>query len=106
MNDALMVFTTCDSPTCAAAITAALLEAKLAACIQQGTTTSYYVWQGKQQQAGEITLTIKTRAELWEKVEHAIRTHHTYDTPEIIACPVTHIHAPYLAWIKEVTHAG
>ncbi|MCP5404815.1 MAG: divalent-cation tolerance protein CutA [Pseudomonadaceae bacterium] len=103
MSGYLIVFTTCDSQQCAEAITETLLQNRLAACVQQGGTRSHYIWQGEQQQAEEITLTIKTRAALWEKVEAAIRANHTYDTPEIIAWSVSHGHAPYLNWINEVT---
>lgn len=99
----LMVATTCDTPACATAITEALLAGKLAACIQQGATNSHYRWKGDICHAEEITLTIKTRASLWPQVENTIRQHHTYETPEIVAWPITHGHAPYLQWMEEAT---
>ena len=86
----------------AEALGRALVEQSLAACVQVGpVVTSIYRWKGSTEQSIERLILIKTRAELFERVEAAIRAVHPYEVPEIIAVPVSAGHAPYLAWIAE-----
>lgn len=85
----------------------ALLAQSLAACVQVGSPiTSIYRWKGAVEKSRERLLLIKTRAELFPKVEAAIRALHPYEVPEIIALPVSEGHAPYLAWLAAETAAG
>ena len=85
----------------------ALLAQSLAACVQVGSAiTSLYRWKGAVEKSRERLLLIKTRAELFPKVEAAIRALHPYEVPEIIALPVSEGHAPYLAWLAAETAAG
>lgn len=82
----------------------ALLEESLAACVQVTPgVTSHYRWNGAIETSGEKLLLIKTRLDLFDKVEAAIRSRHPYDVPEIIALSVSAGHAPYLAWIAAET---
>lgn len=84
----------------------ALLEPSLAACVQIGTgITSMYRWKGAVETSRERLVLIKTRAELFARVEAAIRALHPYETPEIIALNVSDAHAPYLAWLAAETAA-
>jgi periplasmic divalent cation tolerance protein len=80
----------------------ALVEQSLAACVQVGpVVTSIYRWKGSTEKTRERLILIKTRAELFARVEAPIRAAHPYEVPEIIALPVSDGHAPYLAWITE-----
>jgi len=104
MTAAMMVFTTVASSEDANRIAQALVEKRLAACVQiDGPITSCYRWKGAVETAAEWRLTIKTRAALYEPLEQAVRKLHTYEQPEIVALPITAGSAGYLKWIEEET---
>jgi periplasmic divalent cation tolerance protein len=100
MPDFIHVVTTIDSAEAAAAIAQALVEQRLAACVQvAGPITSTYWWQGEIQTAQEWYCVAKTRADHFPQIEQAIRALHPYDVPEILATPILAGHAPYLDWL-------
>lgn len=81
-----------------------LLEASLAACVQVSPgVTSIYRWQGALEKSAEKLVLIKTRRELFARVEALLRSRHPYDVPEIVALPLCDGHAPYLAWLAAET---
>lgn len=84
-------------------IAQALVQERLAACVQVSEVKSWYVWQGKEHAEPEALLTIKTRAALQEQICARIGELHAYDVPEVIATPVTFGSAAYLAWIDAQT---
>jgi len=86
-------------------IAKALLEAKLAACVNiLPSISSLYTWEGEICEDEEVLLTIKTKAELFEKMFiPAIQELHPYKVPEIIALPIVIGAKNYLEWIDEVT---
>src|SRR3954468_9679034 len=89
LEEFIQVVTTTASQDDARQIGAALVEQRLAACVQiVGPIESIYRWSGKTETAMEWQCQIKTRRELFERVEQAIRQLHKYDVPEIIALPV------------------
>jgi periplasmic divalent cation tolerance protein len=78
-----------------------LVEQELAACVQiLSPMTSVYRWQGQIERATETLLLIKTLPDSYPAVETAIKTHHPYQTPEIIALPITAGAEDYLAWLR------
>ena len=99
MTGFVTVLTTTASEDEAEAIAETLLADRLAACVQITEVRSRYVWQGQIQREPEQLLLIKTRAELFEVVRGKIRAMHSYDTPEIVALPITAGDADYLAWL-------
>jgi periplasmic divalent cation tolerance protein len=102
MRDYVQVLTTVGSEAEAERIATALLDARLAACVQiAGPITSTYVWQGEREQATEWQCLAKTEARLYPGAEAAIRAAHSYEEPEILAIPVLAGSAGYLAWISE-----
>lgn len=103
MTDACTIFTTARSETEAEDIARALLEERLAACVQLAPISSRYVWKGALEREEEILLLIKTRASLFEAVRARIRRLHSYETPEVVMVPVTAGDADYLAWLAEST---
>lgn len=104
MPDALFVLTTVADQAAATALANALLERRLAACVNIGAPVdSLYHWRGRIETGREVPLTIKTRASLYDKVEAAIRELHGYELPEIVAVPVTHGYGPYIAWLEDET---
>jgi len=91
----------------ATAVARALLDDRLAACVNIGATVeSIYHWRGGIETATEVPLAIKTRPALYSGVEDLIRRLHPYDTPEIIAIPVLAGNARYLAWLAGETRRG
>ena len=85
-------------------IGAALVEKRLAACVQiVGPIESVYRWQGKIETAAEWQCWIKTRRQLFEQIELAIRELHSYEVPEILAVPIAQGSAAYLSWLGEET---
>lgn len=104
---AIQVVTTTETRRQAEAIAGMLVEQKLAACVQiAGPILSIYRWKGKVEQAEEWQCHIKTRAGLYDAVEQAIRAHHPYETPEILALPILAGSPQYLAWLREETEGG
>jgi periplasmic divalent cation tolerance protein len=100
----ILILTTLPERAGAEALVRELLAARLAACIQIGATVqSLYHWRGQIETALEIPVAIKTRAELYPRVEEAIRRRHPYELPEIIAVPITCGLPAYLDWIAAET---
>jgi periplasmic divalent cation tolerance protein len=96
----LQVLTTVDSEEEAERIAAALVERRLAACVQVvGPIASHYRWQGKVESAREWMCVAKTAASRYDELEVAIRELHPYDEPEIVATPIVAGSASYLEWI-------
>ena len=102
MTDARVVFTTAGSIAEAERIARALVERRLAACVNiLPQIRSIYRWQGKIEDAAEILLLIKTSAERFPAVRDAIRELHSYDVPECICLPITDGSPDYLKWLVE-----
>jgi periplasmic divalent cation tolerance protein len=96
----LQVVTTIDSEEAAERISAALVERRLAACVQVvGPIASHYRWQGEVESAREWICVAKTAASRYDELEAAIRELHPYDEPEIVATPIVAGSASYLAWL-------
>ena len=102
---ALVVLSTVPDAEKGREIARALVEARLAACATLSSPCeSYYWWEGKISQDKEWMLFIKTRTDLFSRLEEKLKSLHPYSVPEIIALPVTYGSAKYLDWIKEETH--
>ncbi|HEY7837873.1 MAG TPA: divalent-cation tolerance protein CutA [Terriglobales bacterium] len=100
MTGYVLVFVTCGSADEAAAIARAVVDQRLAACASfSGPVQSIYWWQGERQGATEYPLVLKTQAARFPELEATIRRLHSYETPEILAVPVTAGSAAYLRWI-------
>jgi periplasmic divalent cation tolerance protein len=104
MNDEkpiILVLVTAPDQVSAKLIAKALLDTKLAACVNiLPGLISLYNWEGELQDEKEVQLFIKTRSDLLEgKIIPLIRELHPYDLPEIIAIPVVGGSSPYLDWI-------
>ncbi len=103
MADYGVIFTTCSSQEEADAIASGLVEARLAACVQQTPIRSVYRWEGEVVRDEEILLLIKTRTGLYPLVEAWIKHRHSYDTPEILMLPAEAGLDAYLAWVDAET---
>jgi periplasmic divalent cation tolerance protein len=102
----ILVLTHLPDRAAALELARALVEARLAACVNVGQPVhSMYHWQGQIETADEVPVTIKTRAGLYADVEAAVRARHPYELPEIIAVPVCDGLRPYLDWLDAETAA-
>jgi periplasmic divalent cation tolerance protein len=100
----IQVTTTTETKEQAQKIVQHLVETKLAACAQiVGPITSIYRWKGKVENTQEWLCLIKTRNDLYDKVEAAIKSQHHYETPEIIAVPIVKGSKEYLNWLDDET---
>lgn len=104
----VQVLTAAGSREEADAIAAALLDARLAACVQiVGPMQSRYRWQGRIESAEEWLCLVKTTAAASAGAVAAIARVHSYDTPEITVTAIVGGGASYLAWIDaEVAPPG
>lgn len=101
MTDYVQVLTTVSSEEEARRICDALLEDRLAACVQvAGPVASTYRWQGRIEREREWQCLAKTEARLYDEVEAAIRRVHSYEEPEILAIPVLAGSRGYLDWVS------
>ena len=103
MTDKLVVVVTCSSAAEARRIARAVVEARLAACVNilPGAVTSIYRWKGKVESAQERMLLIKTSRKRLRKLQAAVEKLHSYDVPEFIALPIVEGSRSYLAWLEE-----
>ena len=95
--------TTTDTPELARRIVRALLEEKLAACVQISPIVSHYVWDGAVREEAEQLLSIKAKSADYEAIAASIRRLHTYEVPEILKFDISDGSRDYLGWIKSVT---
>ncbi|HVY96968.1 MAG TPA: divalent-cation tolerance protein CutA [Solirubrobacterales bacterium] len=102
MSEYLQVLTTTGSEEEAERIATALVERRLAACVQTvGPVLSRYRWRGAVEVEREWQCLAKTTAARYAAVEAAIRELHSYEEPEIVATPIVAGSAGYLAWLDE-----
>lgn len=100
----LLVVTNCPDEASANAIALAVVEGRLAACVNiLPPVRSIYRWQGALESASEIPLLIKTTAAGYPALEKAIAGLHPYEVPEIIALPIAQGLPAYLNWLAAET---
>jgi periplasmic divalent cation tolerance protein len=104
MSDYGVVFMTAASREEAETIAAALVEEKLAACVNiLSAVQSVYWWEGKICREQEVFLMAKTRTNLFSRLAAKVKALHSYKVPEIIMLPISEGSAEYLQWIEDVT---
>jgi periplasmic divalent cation tolerance protein len=104
MTDYGAVFMTAASAEEAETIAAALVEKKLAACVNIiSAVQSVYWWEGKICREPEVFLMAKTKTSLFPQLAAEVKALHSYKVPEIIMLPIAEGSAEYLQWIGDVT---
>jgi periplasmic divalent cation tolerance protein len=102
MTDKRLVLTTCGSLEEARQIAQAVIEHRLAACVNiVPQIESIYRWKGEVETAPEWLLLIKTTTSAFEQLRDAIMKLHSYEVPECIEIAITEGSAAYLSWIEE-----
>jgi len=103
----LLVFTNLPDRPAAERLADALIEKRVAACVNiLAPCRSVYRWKNGLQHDEEHPLLIKTTAEQYPALEAAIRAGHPYELPEIIAVPVERGLPAYLDWVAAETARG
>ena len=104
MERAVFVYTTYPSLVEAEKAGRAIVEQRLAACVNiLPSMVSHYWWQGKIERGEEVVMIIKTRATLADRVRDAVKAGHPYTTPAILAIPLESVEETYLGWIMAET---
>jgi len=99
--------TTASSEEEAHRLASALLEVRLAACVQVvGPVRSRYWWEGRLESATEWLCLAKTTHDRIEEVTAVVRAAHSYDMPEVIVVAVVGGDEGYLQWIADTVHEG
>jgi periplasmic divalent cation tolerance protein len=107
MERAVFVYTTYPSVVEAEKAGRAIVERRLAACVNiLPGMISHYWWQGALERGEEAVMIIKTRASLAEAVNRAVKELHPYATPAILVLPLESVDEAYLAWIMAETDAA
>ena len=104
---ALLVLCSHPDPAAAEILAAALVEKRLAACVNLlPGTRSIYRWEGGIEHAQEILLLIKTTTDRFDAVKDHIVSAHPYALPEIIGLDVVAGLDRYLDWVHSETTVG
>ncbi|HEY0704348.1 MAG TPA: divalent-cation tolerance protein CutA [Candidatus Acidoferrales bacterium] len=108
MSEKIVVMVACGSTREARRIAKALVEARLAACVQQFVfrVRSTYRWKGKVESANEMLIYIKTTRARFAAVSAMVKKLHSYDVPEIIALKIEDGSPEYLQWIEDSVGDG
>jgi uncharacterized protein involved in tolerance to divalent cations len=104
MTDYIIVFVTAPSGKEGEKIAQALLEDKLAACVNIiPGLKSMFRWKGEISTEEEVLLLIKTKDRLFEKLKRRVIELHSYDVPEVVALGILAGNEKYLDWLKRET---
>lgn len=100
MSKHIIILCTCPDQNTASMIADRLVSENLAACVNiVPGMTSIYRWQDRIETAQEHLLLVKTRRDIYQSVEQAIRLNHPYELPEIISVSLENALPEYLEWI-------
>lgn len=84
-----------------------LVEKQLAACVQVlPAIESVYRWQESIERSTEVLLIAKTEFGKFPELERQVTAMHSYETPEIVAVPVSAISQPYSEWLRASLESG
>ncbi len=101
VDDFIQVLTTTATREDAQAIADALVEKHLAGCVQiVGPIVTTFWWKGQLERTEEWLCLIKSERRLYTELEQSIKTHHPYETPEIVAIPIIAGSQAYLQWLS------
>jgi len=106
LNGVISVVTTMDDRETLERMGRQLLERRLIACLQViGPIKSLYWWKGKVEESEEWMGIMKTRRDLYDRVEEEIRALHPYEVPEILAMEADKVVDTYAQWVMGETLA-
>jgi periplasmic divalent cation tolerance protein len=96
----VIVLTTLPIDADAETLARALIEERLAACVNiLAPMQSIYRWEGAIEQAEERQLIMKTAVDRVEELKKRVIALHPYEIPELLVIPVAGGGEDYLGWI-------
>ncbi len=81
----------------------ALVEEKVAACVNIHPIKSIYRWEGNIVEESEVAMFVKTKAELADAVIKRVKQLHSYEVPCIVSLPIEEGHPDFLEWVDRST---
>jgi periplasmic divalent cation tolerance protein len=100
-DSVVVALSTCPDDAVAARLAAALVQERLATCVNRlGAVRSTYFWDGRLQDEAEILLIIKTTAERLAALEARFKELHPYELAELLVLPVAGGNERYLEWVR------
>jgi periplasmic divalent cation tolerance protein len=100
-DQVILALTTCPDEASARAIATALVQERLATCVNRvGGLRSTYIWDARLQDEAEILLIIKTTAARLEAIQERLKTLHPYELPELVGVAVAGGNERYLDWVR------
>ena len=85
----------------------ALVESRLAACVNIiDHMNALYRWEGQIQDDHEVVLIAKTTEQNVPALKEKVKVMHSYDCPCIVCWPVTDGYEPFLEWVREQVIKG
>jgi periplasmic divalent cation tolerance protein len=104
MGEEIIVLITASSRDEAGSIGTALVDERLAACVNiVPEVRSLFFWDGRMQDEREVLLIVKSRLPLMDRLIARVKSLHSYTVPEVIALPIIAGSPDYLAWLQEAT---
>ncbi|HKM97876.1 MAG TPA: divalent cation tolerance protein CutA, partial [Buttiauxella sp.] len=99
-TQAVVILCTAPDEATAQELATLVLAEKLAACVTllPGATSLYY-WEGKMEQEYEVQMLLKSDIDHQEALLACLKSHHPYQTPELLVLPVSHGDSDYLSWL-------
>jgi periplasmic divalent cation tolerance protein len=99
----IVVFITTSSRQEAETIGKALIESRLAACVNiiSAGVSSLFWWQGAIERQDEMLMLVKSRSDLLPSIIELVKGLHSYAVPEVIALPIVAGSSDYLTWVDE-----
>ena len=102
MNRFIVVYVTVESAEEGKRLASALVEERLAACVNRlGPVQSTYRWKGQVERSEEHLLIIKTSEGLFGRLKKRVQELHSYSVPEVIALPIVDGNEGYLKWLED-----
>jgi periplasmic divalent cation tolerance protein len=102
MGEYIQLFTTTERRDDAEMISREVVEKRLAACAQVlGPIMSTYWWKEEIERTEEWLCIMKSRRDLYNELENAVKSIHPYEVPEIVALPIVSGSQSYLKWLDQ-----
>ena len=106
-SEIVLVYCPCPSTAEAERLGSALIDNRLAGCINIiPGMISIYRWEGKRERSEEAVLLVKTSSERTADVRSFLEREHPYDVPAILVVPLAEVNRAYADWLHQEMNDG